>query len=235
MGLHMRLKFSPLYYEDGSPCYFRAGCLALFATCLILHVFLKDNKIDEGEFASQSQVQVNQEQQSNMQSTMKRSDQFIVNKAVLTRDSSSNNVNATIEKGDNSWSLFNAFNDKENVDEQKALLIQRKQAVKELLDGASFLAACGNINSSYKSCRFNFSDKVKANYNSRIDASNDRFIIAIQAKGQQAKDLCQVFVINSEGAYQAYDYQGNVNNDCRLYMEENSESFITSQNSKARK
>lgn len=38
-----RYKFSPLYYEDGRPCYVRIGCLSACACCLLLSVALKDN------------------------------------------------------------------------------------------------------------------------------------------------------------------------------------------------
>ena len=39
----IRWDFSPLYYDDGRPCYFRASCLALCAFCMLLSVALKDD------------------------------------------------------------------------------------------------------------------------------------------------------------------------------------------------
>lgn len=40
---NIRWDFSPLYYDDGRPCYFRASCLALCAFCMLLSVALKDD------------------------------------------------------------------------------------------------------------------------------------------------------------------------------------------------
>lgn len=229
----MRLKFSPLFYDDGSPCYFRAICLALFASCLILHVFLKD---------SQSQVVLSAEDHSVSANTTDKvinangsqidriSERVNANQAGLTQ--ASNQVVTDQDDDKSSWSIFNAFKDRTESSAEKLLQNQRVLALTEMLDGASFLVACGDINASYKNCKFTFSDKVKANYSSQIVFKNDLFIISLKAKGQQSRDLCSQFIISSDGRYQAYDYNGNVNSECLLQLENNAESFISSRLSK---
>lgn len=53
-----RLKFAPLRYNDGSPCYFRAACLGVLALCLLTQgVLVVTNHTTEDQAAS-SKVQL---------------------------------------------------------------------------------------------------------------------------------------------------------------------------------
>lgn len=118
------------------------------------------------------------------------------------------------DEDDSSWSLFGFSSDESK--QKKALIANRKQALSELSDGAAFLSACGNINASFKKCRFSFSNKVKSNYESKVEAKSDSFNITLIAKGAQQKDPCNKFVVNSKGDYQAYDSNGMQNQKCFL-------------------
>ena len=51
-----RYKFSPLYYNDGSPCYVRAGCLAACACCMLLSVALKNPEPNSDMAVSESNL-----------------------------------------------------------------------------------------------------------------------------------------------------------------------------------
>lgn len=179
----MNWKFSPLFNEDGSTCYFRVTCLALAATCALLHVFLK--ALSGHALAPESgDIHLAEQQQ---EASVDFSDEE-----------------------DSSWSLFGMDS------ERKQLLQNRKLALTEINDGASYLEACGNINAGYVGCKYTFSEKLSPFYNASIEAADDGFMITLEAKGEQLKDYCSRFVINSEGYFGGFNRQGNMDQKCSL-------------------
>lgn len=182
----MNWKFSPLFNEDGSTCYFRVCCLALAGVCALLHVFLKAMTAPEAAPDS---------------GDLQLSAQSMAESAAVATVS---------EESSNSWSFFGE--DKE----RRQLLKIRKMALTEINDSAAYLAACGNINAGYVGCKYTFSDQLNPYYDASIEAAADGFIITLQAKGEQLKDDCSKFVINSEGYYAGFNKQGHMDQKCLL-------------------
>lgn len=183
----MNWKFSPLFNEDGSTCYFRVTCLALGATCALLHVFLK--ALTTPSLAPES-------------GSLDLSAQALESNQAQV-------ATHTVEE-ERSWSLFGDNSAK------KQLLKIRRQALTEMNDSAAYLSACGNINAGYVGCKYQFSDEVKPYYDASIEAMADGFMITLQAKGTQLQDECSKFVINSEGYYEGFNKQGNIDKKCLL-------------------
>lgn len=186
----MQWKFSPLFNEDGTTCRFRVSCLALAATCALLHVFLKAWAAP-GAIPDSGDIQLTEQTVETMGA----------NQVALTTsgvDESS------------SWSLFG------DDQERKQLLKVRKQALNEINDGAAYLAACGNINAGYVGCKYQFSETINPYYDAKIESAADGFMITLNAKGEQLKDDCSKFVINSEGYYAGFNKQGNIDQKCLM-------------------
>lgn len=186
----MQWKFSPLFNDDGSTCRFRVSCLALAATCAVVHVFLKAFAApvavpDTGDIQLTGQVEAAE-----------------VNQVALT-------TSGTEESS--MWSLFS-----DGDQEREQLLKIRKQALNEINDSAAYLAACGNINAGYVGCKYQFSENINPYYEANIEAAGDGFMITLQAKGEQLKDDCSKFVINSEGYYAGFNKQGHMDQKCLL-------------------
>lgn len=177
----MNWKFSPLFNEDGSTCYFRVTCLALAATCALLHVLFKALETPS-----------------------------IPNDSGSIQLSEAVEAQPAFEQEDSSWSFFGEDKDR------KQMLQIRKLALTEINDGASYLAACGNINAGYVGCKYTFSEQLNPYYDANIEAAADGFIITLQAKGSQLKDDCSKFEINSEGYYAGFNKQGNRDQRCWL-------------------
>lgn len=257
-----RYKFSPLYYNDGSPCYVRAGCLAACACCMLLSVALKnpepnsDMAVSESNLALaavdapqgagvssdvsigangvisfqdsaaayddsgslqhgaaardavQAAAAVSTQQQSETEGTLSP-EMIAANSAAADAV-----YEAEADAEDDSWSFWAFFSGEAKL--KKERLAHRKQALEELVNGAAFLTSCGNINAGYIGCRFDFSSKVNPYYDSKIEAADDGFMITLEAKGDQLKDSCTRFVVNSEGVYQAFDAKGHERHKCLL-------------------
>lgn len=186
----MNWKFSPLFNEDGSICYFRVICLALGAFCALLHVFLKawtapalTPESGDLQLSAQS-LDLNQVQTVSY---------------------------AAAEEEDSAWSFFSS-----EEAAKKQLIKIRRQALTEMNDSAAYLSACGNINAGYVGCKYQFSDEVQPYYDASIEAMADGFMITLQAKGSQLQDDCAKFVINSEGYYEGFNKQGHIDKKCLL-------------------
>ncbi len=223
-----------LFNEDGSVSHFRVSCLSIVALCLLLHVALKPNADDAA-----SVVQVAQSQSATATNIKVASSNQIMpvqgnsSRGSMTQANSNTkleSINATpsttaedviLSKDDSDWedeevkSAWYMFGFGAKERKQKQLLAaNRKQAVSEIIDGAAFLSACGNINSGYIGCRFSFSDKLKNNFDSTVEAVDDGFMLTLTAKGNQRNDRCTRFIVNSDGVYQAFDNTGALNNKC---------------------
>lgn len=250
-----RYKFSPLYYEDGRPCYVRIGCLSACACCLLLSVALKDNSTPEmgseialntvssspGAGASLPESKVGQngvitmsasenfDDSGSLQhgaaataavaaaaatSTQSDGQEGVISAADLSSSSAQESVATAEDDDDDSWDFWAFFTGESK--KKKERLAHRKAAIEELVNGAAFFTSCGNINAGYVGCRFEFSQKVSPYYDSRIEAADDGFMITLEAKGEQLKDNCVRFMVNSEGMYQAFDEQGNLSPKCLL-------------------
>lgn len=200
-NFYHKWKFHPLYNYDGSPSYFRASLLAVFALSLIGHVCLKGAVVEShGEQGLLGTIAT-----TTTTTTTANSDNWV---------GSDSKGGATLPDDEQGWSFLGFSSDEAKV--HKKLLANRKQALLELSDGAAFLNSCGNINSGYIGCRFSFSKKVSPYYDSTIEAADDGFMITLVAKGEQQKDGCTKFVVNSEGLYQAFNGQGIENEQCFL-------------------
>lgn len=225
-NLLARYKFSPLYYSDGSPCYFRASCLAVFAACLMLHVLLKPFSADTEEQLQAQELMASNElylgDETPAAATMYDPAAASANNIYTAADRGylapeSINQSAEVQTADvnfedSSWSLF-GFMSGENK-EHKALLANRKKALNELIDGAAFLTSCGNINAGYVGCRFDLSKEIRPFYDASVEAADDGFLITLVAKGKQRQDPCSKFMVNSEGIYMAFDSSGHENLKC---------------------
>lgn len=222
---YQKFKFHPLYNEDGSPSYVRASLLAAFALSLILHVFLRPNVIDVSGQQDSGEINIVQGNSVVHKSfdPFNKSAQRTVNQGA----SLASQEQTVIASEDDGWSLFGF--DSQEAKEHKQLVANRKQALVELSDGAAFLTSCGNINAGYIGCSFDFSKKVRSYYDSNIEAVADGFMITLVAKGNQQKDGCAKFVVNSEGVYQAYDVNGVVSQKC--FADTKINNFIITHNS----
>ena len=206
---YQKWKFNPLYNYDGSPSYFRAVLLALFALSLIAHVCLKTPSA-----TSNSALTLDGSLTASALQEEPEAESSTWTQGVSTDSQGHATLSATASEQSKGWS-FLGFSSEEAKVHQK-LLANRKQALLELSDGAAFLNSCGNINSGYIGCRFSFSKKVSPYYDSTIEAADDGFMITLVAKGEQQQDGCVKFVVNSEGLYQAFNLQGVENQQCFL-------------------
>lgn len=255
-----RYKFSPLRYNDGSPCYFRAGCLAMLALCMLISAYLRESgygasaltadtsgasasasasaaaaaasssvTVSTATISTDSKAVINLASISDSQvhgATVSGSDavssisgdsaEGVIVPSVVDSAYEETELAAASEEEEESsmWRFFSLFSDEAKVKE--FLLANRKRAISELADGAAFLTSCGTINSGFIGCRFEFSAKVSPYYDSSIEAADDGFMITLTAKGEQAKDICSKFIVNSEGVYQAFDQNGNISQRCLL-------------------
>lgn len=223
-----------LFNEDGSVSRFRVTCLSLCALSLLAHVALKPSTNEVAD-----NVLIAQANNSNVANvSVSASNQLLPVQSATSRGSmtqanantnlvsinstqASNAEDVILSKDDSDWEeeevksawyMF-GFGEKERKLKQQ-LAANRKEAVTEIIDGAAFLSACGNINSGYIGCRFSFSDKLKNNYDSTVEAVDDGFMLTLTAKGNQRNDRCSRFIVNSDGVYQAFDNTGALNNKC---------------------
>lgn len=233
----LKLKFSPLFYEDGSVCRFRVGCLAAAACCAVMHVALKavqeesyttaaaeisSLQVSGSEsYASSGILRINTISSSVPAETTERSavNSDLTGELSVAGQSEYDDIFSSEEIHDKSFvseiadSIGRLFGDKES-EEKKRLLSVRKQALSELKDSVGFLSACGNINAGYMGCSYKFSDMVNANYHAGVESADDGFIVTLEAKGSQMKDPCRRFVVSSEGFYAAYNINGNSDSKC---------------------
>lgn len=337
-----KYKFSPLHNEDGSPCYFRASCLAIFAVSLIIHVVTKPsvdtqtNLVAEGQNFNPQEilastivdsedvaavgrsVNINTASYQNnlgnngsgavmigqrgeislnplktvatdsVKMTHHNAQSLELNGAKLNMPTSgtisiptasisprvpgtalqsstavqppipqggeelvatnvtanvapavaaagsqvvTNSTNAstaqmaasTESKSDSFWSFFGNDDSKNRATEpvskdqtanMKALAQNRSQALTEMVNGISLLLACGKISSTYDKCSFDFSKKVRNNFDTQVMTTSDAFGVAIMAKGNQLADECVRYEFSSTGIYRAYDNKGQLSQTC---------------------
>lgn len=102
----------------------------------------------------------------------------------------------------------------QGVDNQ-TLEQNRASALSEIEEGLSFLSTCGNINEGYIGCSWQFSDFFNKNYDYKLEAQDDGFVLKVKAKASQKGDnLCQSFSFDSLGVYKAYDNLGHESDKC---------------------
>ncbi len=98
--------------------------------------------------------------------------------------------------------------------EGRKLELQRSHAINEMADGAQFLKTCGEFNEGFVNCKVEFSDEVKTNYQTEVNAFADGFAITLTAKGPMAKDRCHVMSVDSAGHLEARDEAGQNADKC---------------------
>lgn len=217
-----KLKFNPLYNEDGSPSYIRASLLAIFALSLILHVILKPSAIDNSSQGTIEDLNITSGNtvvhQSfdpfNKTAQVKPTVGNMQNASSLSNNKALAESSSLVASEDEGWSLLGF--DSQEAKENKQLVANRKQALKELSDGAAFINSCGNIKAAFTGCKFSFSKKVSPYYDSNIETVSNAFKITLVAKGEQQKDGCAKFIVNSDGLYQAFDARGIESQKCFL-------------------
>lgn len=207
-----------LFNHDGTVSRFRVSCLSLFALSLLLHVALKPNGTDYQDPSLVATRADATAQAVPVQTSVSRGSMSQGNESNNLMSMNSTQQTAAVdeeweeEEVKSAWYMF-GFGDEERKKKQQ-LAANRKAAASEIIDGAAFLSACGNINSGYIGCRFSFSEKIQKNFDSTVEAADDGFMLTLTAKGNQLSDRCSRFVVNSEGVYQAFDRNGALNNKC---------------------
>lgn len=121
-------------------------------------------------------------------------------------------LDVSLQPSSSFWSLLGLSSDEDKLKAQ--LLKNRRAALVELLDSVAYFNSCGIINSSYSSCNYRFSKKIKALYDVAVEAAAEGYLISLTAKGEQAQDPCASFAVNSQGEYFAYDQNGYQNLKC---------------------
>ena len=121
-------------------------------------------------------------------------------------------LDVSLQPSSSFWSLLGLSSDEDKLKAQ--LLKNRRAALVELLDSVAYFNSCGIINSSYSSCNYRFSKKIKALYDVAVEAAAEGYLISLTAKGEQAQDPCASFAVNSQGEYFAYAQNGYQNLKC---------------------